>query len=243
MTADKKIAIIGAGACGVMVLNYLVEGFAGSGETKVCIYLIEKGKEFGPGLAYSTPLDSHILNMRTDTMSAFADDPDHFSRWLANRSKSAGTDNYGIESYPPRKIYGEYLKDLLAGALQKANKAGIRVERVNDEAVGLNRTDEGYSISFKNHPAVQSRFTVLALGNFPSAGYSELDNIKGYYHYPWPAESILNNLPADKPVVIIGSGLSAIDTLHTCLGRLLRSFSLLSPRKLMIPQKVIKGDG
>ena len=217
MTANKTIAIIGGGASGVMVLNYLIEGFAGRGVSEVCIYLIEKDKEIGPGLAYSTPVDSHILNMRVDTMSAIVDDPDHFSRWLVNRSNSSVAEKYDSESYPPRKIYAEYIKDLFAGALRKANNAGIIVECVKDEAVSLERNNEGYSIGLRNHPAIQAGLTVLALGNFPNTGYSELKDFKGYFSYPWPAESILQNFPADKPVAIIGSGLSSIDAMHTCL--------------------------
>jgi uncharacterized NAD(P)/FAD-binding protein YdhS len=38
---------------------------------------------FGVGLAYSTGNPRHLLNVRADNMSAFADEPDHFARWLA----------------------------------------------------------------------------------------------------------------------------------------------------------------
>jgi uncharacterized NAD(P)/FAD-binding protein YdhS len=217
MATKKTIAIIGAGACGVLVLNQLVAGLSRTRGQGAKIFLIEKGKEFGLGLAYSTLLASHILNMRADTMSAFPDDPDHFGRWLADSRKSGNTDEYDRKSFPPRKIYGDYLKDILSGALHKAEVAGIQIECINDEAINLSRTTEGYGITFKNIPPIRSDDTVLALGNFPSGNYDELDNIKGYFNSPWPVESILQNIPGNVSVAIIGSSLSAIDALHTLL--------------------------
>ena len=67
--ADNKtdISIIGAGASGIISVHQLVEKLLKSSfsSKKIRIYLFDRSGVFGPGLAYSTPLDSHLINMRT----------------------------------------------------------------------------------------------------------------------------------------------------------------------------------
>ncbi|MGO8972073.1 MAG: FAD/NAD(P)-binding protein [Steroidobacteraceae bacterium] len=50
------------------------------------IVLIERSTTVGLGLAYRTQNPNHLLNVRASNMSAFADDPAHFLRWLRARS-------------------------------------------------------------------------------------------------------------------------------------------------------------
>ena len=69
--------------------------------------------------------------------------------------------------------------------------------------------EDGSQISVDN--------AVLAPGNFPSSFLHELKGLKGYIPYPWPVPAITENVPRDKPVCILGAGLSAIDTLFTLL--------------------------
>ena len=76
------IAIIGSGASGTILASQIVEKLSRTTSEKVRIVLIEKNGDFGPGLAYSTPLESHILNMRASTMSAKKDQPNDFFEWM-----------------------------------------------------------------------------------------------------------------------------------------------------------------
>ncbi|WP_353682915.1 FAD/NAD(P)-binding protein [Mesorhizobium sp.] len=57
-----------------------------SGNAGLEVTIVEKRASLGRGLAYSTDLPEHVLNVRAANMSAFADDPDHFARWLKARS-------------------------------------------------------------------------------------------------------------------------------------------------------------
>jgi len=69
-----RIAIIGGGASGVIAAANLARASCGDAE----IVLIERRRDVGRGLAYSTRQPDHLLNVRASNMSAFADDPDHF---------------------------------------------------------------------------------------------------------------------------------------------------------------------
>ena len=73
-----RIAVIGAGFSGVMTAIHLLWRCK-PGER---VYLVERGDRVGPGLAYGTHNPRHLVNVRAENMSAFADEPDHFVRWL-----------------------------------------------------------------------------------------------------------------------------------------------------------------
>src|SRR5262245_62594715 len=73
-----RIAVIGGGFSGVMTAIHLLWR-CNPGER---VYLVERGDRVGPGLAYGTLHPRHLVNVRAENMSAFADEPDHFVRWL-----------------------------------------------------------------------------------------------------------------------------------------------------------------
>jgi len=70
------IIIVGGGASGVLLAAHLLS----DPSADIRVTLIEKRSAFGQGLAYSTTLDDHILNVSALGMSAYADDPEHFWR-------------------------------------------------------------------------------------------------------------------------------------------------------------------
>ena len=99
----RHVAVIGGGASGTLQALHLKR--AGADVT-----LIERGAAAGRGVAYGTTRPEHLLNVPARRMSAWADDPGHFSRWYAD---VAGATE---EDYAPRMVYGDYLTGLLAEA-------------------------------------------------------------------------------------------------------------------------------
>jgi uncharacterized NAD(P)/FAD-binding protein YdhS len=90
-----KIAIVGGGASGALQALHLAE--AGLSD----VTLIERARPPGRGVAYSTLRPEHLLNVSARRMSAFAHDPDHFSRWFGQRHGG------GPEDFAPRMVYGD----------------------------------------------------------------------------------------------------------------------------------------
>ena len=219
--ANKKqtIAIIGGGASGTILVNQLIEKISNNSSRGLSIFLIEKDGNFGPGLAYSTPLASHILNMRADTLGISNDNPEHFAEWLKEKKTSFPDDITSSmdPAYPPRKVYGEYIKDVLESALNRASSVNSDIELVKGEAVDINRKGDVTDILMADGSIISANYTVLSPGNFSSAFLDELKGVKGYIPYPWPASQILDTVPKEDPVCILGTGLSAIDTLFTLL--------------------------
>ena len=215
-----SVAIIGAGASGTILASQIVEKTLNKPDVNVTVFLIEKGADFGPGLAYSTPLSSHILNMRADTLGVEKDNPLHFIEWI-KKQENAGFNEFSSEkyniNYPPRKLYGKYLRYILDSAIKKALSGKCSLELINGEVIDIEHNGSTIQVRIANGNLISVDYAVLAPGNFPSSFLKELKGLKGYIPYPWPVSIITENIPRDNPVCILGTGLSAIDTLFTLL--------------------------
>src|SRR4026208_2400520 len=99
------IVVVGGGASGVLLAAHLLSDPGAS----IRVTLSEKRPAFGQGIAYSTTLDDHVLNVSAFGMSAYADDPEHFWRWLKEGGRVAGDDP---RVYVARHVYAEYLAEI-----------------------------------------------------------------------------------------------------------------------------------
>ncbi|MDR3638562.1 MAG: FAD/NAD(P)-binding protein [Isosphaeraceae bacterium] len=204
-TADTStIAIVGGGFSGALVAAQL----AALAETApLRIALFEKGDRFARGLAYGTRCDHHLLNVPAGLMSALPDEPSHFLDWLRARDPDA---QHG--TFAPRRVYGDYLEDLLA---QAARRPGVSIDMICDEVVDIKEDDSGgpVHLSTRSGRSVRAARVVLALGHQPPQEPLAWDGpvpAGAYAGDPW-APGVLEGLAEDDSVVLIGTGLSAID--------------------------------
>ncbi|MCY7345784.1 MAG: FAD/NAD(P)-binding protein [Pyrinomonadaceae bacterium] len=202
----KKITIIGGGATGTLLAINLIKS-AGDGEP-LEINLIEKSERFGRGVAYSTVTDFHLLNVPANKMGAFADDLDHFHRWLTAR-------NYDFfpNDFVPRRLYGEYLRELFAETF-KSKPPHVAVNLLDDEAIDVLLDDVRAQVILRSGEVVYADKIVLAFGNFPpphpkSENQSFIESDK-YFQNPWSA-AIYEKINKDDDVFVIGTGLTAVD--------------------------------
>ena len=72
---NRKIAIIGMGASGTLVLRELSEALSGSDSVEILLF--EMQNEIGPGIPYSTSSsdDAFLINMRSFQMSLDKNNP------------------------------------------------------------------------------------------------------------------------------------------------------------------------
>ena len=189
---EQRVAIIGGGFSGAMLAVRLAE-------TGIASTLIERSGEFGPGVAYSTGFERHLLNVRSDRMGAVARRPDDFVRWLETRHPRQADP----EGFAPRRLYGLYVKDRLAAA--DAAHPGL-IGRVTGEAVAI----EGTTVRLSDGRRVEADSVVLATGN-PAPGTAARAERGGrIVSDPW-APCALDPIGPDEDVVIIGTGLTMVD--------------------------------
>jgi uncharacterized NAD(P)/FAD-binding protein YdhS len=103
--ASLPVIIVGGGFSGAMLAARLTE----MGQATA---LIERGEQVGLGVAYSTPLDDHRLNVRAERMSARPDRPADFTDWLADHAPTYADPN----GFAPRRLYGSSLSTSFSSA-------------------------------------------------------------------------------------------------------------------------------
>jgi len=205
------VLIIGGGFSGVITAINLLK----KSQTASTFGLINDKFPLSRGIAYSTNEPYHLLNVPAGKMSAFPDEPNNFVDWLATHPDFSSTEELHT-LFIPRIVYGEYIQHLLNSQIQSSPST---LHQIKDEAIALKVESNGYKVSLKNpQQKVQSPKIVLALGNALPFNVLQKYNItnqtKRYITNPWDFERI-KQIPSDKDIVIIGSGLTTVDLLLT----------------------------
>jgi uncharacterized NAD(P)/FAD-binding protein YdhS len=180
--------IIGGGATGVLSAMHLLR----SAEPPR-ITIVEPGSELGDGIAYGTRDPAHLLNVRAGCLSALPDDPDHFTKWVGQQTAA---DN---QSFLPRHLYGEYLRSVLGP-----------VEHIRARAVQVSPRRTGARITLSNGAILAADRVILATGSSPTTWPAGLGGGPNWIEDPW-TPGALADLHPDAPVLLVGTGLTAVD--------------------------------
>ncbi len=214
------ITIIGGGACGLAVFAELVTQLRlRPHTTHLSIFIVEKDPEIGPGLAFGTRQFGHLLNTPADLMSLYPHEGHHFQNWLtaheAERQEALAEVPVETHDYPPRRLYGDYLEGQFRQTEAVARAAGIRTEVLHDEALDLLPVGNQAIVRLASGRKLPTDVTVLAMGTPRPGTYRHLEGLSRYFDFPWPSSALTEQIPPDADVAILGSSLSAIDTLMT----------------------------
>ncbi len=221
--ARPTLVICGNGASAVALLHALAIRSRGA----LDIFVIGDG-ELGHGLAYATRHPDHRLNAPASRMSIDPDAPGHFVQWLTSRD--LWSDDWP-DQFVSRIHYGRYLADVAQAA---AARPHLAVRFVRGEIVSLTRNRDGWRVAHRTGQ-IDADFVVLATGNdMPSPLAPRLDPaVRGLVvDNPWT----LPPMRADERVLILGTGLTAIDTLLSLSGRDRRHDITLLSRHGLLPQ-------
>ena len=205
------IIIVGSGYSGTMVAVHLARAQSG-----LRVALIDRSKAFGRGVAYGTADPRHLLNVQADQMGAFPDDIGHFYRWLQNHPQNlaaAGIHELRPDAYIPRRIFGDYIQDLLAEACALPGTLDV----IHDEIIDMvRREDGGFHLTGRTGRKLRAAQVVLALGNFPPGEAKQ--NREGerawFMNNPYAPE-VHAKLAEPGDILIIGTGLTSLDLLLT----------------------------
>ncbi|OUL36847.1 hydroxyacylglutathione hydrolase [Nostoc sp. T09] len=202
--SPSTIAIIGGGFSGSLVAANILR----NATIPVSIKLIERNSEIGKGVAYSTTVISHLLNVPAGKMSAFTDEPNHFLRWLHRNGHAEST----ASTFVPRKVYGEYVQAILNEAEANA-PAYVRLERIVDEAIAIETTSYSTKVQLSSGQWLHVQKAVLALGNFPALlpqPIAALGKDHRYVKDAWSSDAIADLNPEDS-ILLVGTGLTMVD--------------------------------
>jgi uncharacterized NAD(P)/FAD-binding protein YdhS len=207
-----RLVICGGGASAVLLLAALKERSARPIEVSV----MEPRDQPGAGVAYSTACPVHLLNTRACNMSANGDSGD-FLRWLQRERPLRGF-NWGPEDFAPRRYYGEYLQSQLLAVRMASN---IQMSWLRTAAAGVVARGDGWEVIPAHGESTFADIVVLATGNEAPAPFGSDLSPQGQrlvLNNPWEAER-KNEIAPDAPVLIAGTGLTAVDVVAELLHR------------------------
>jgi len=194
----KVVTIVGGGASGLLTALHVLDRV----DAPTRVVVVEPRAELGRGVAYGTTNPEHLLNTRAGCMSAYPDRPGHFAEW-ARRSGVTGADDF-----LPRSWFGDYLQSLVGA-----------VEHVRAEAVDVLPHGDGAKVVLANGSVVPSDHVVLAPGPSPQRWPAPLRH-RGprWIGDPWARGALAALRPGD-PVLLVGTGLTAVDIALELAGR------------------------
>ena len=218
----KRIGIIGAGFSGTMTAVHLLQ----NASEPIELFIINQKESFIRGIAYNPYSQKHLLNVPTAKMGAFADKPGHFLDWVMQQKNYSDKEKEIVgNSFLPRFLYGDYLENVWKETVNfpKAKRSTVKIIEsiVSDAALENNAC----ILSLDNGEKITVDYCVLASGNHlpgnPKIKNTAFYQSKNYFRNPWDKKAV-SNLGSDKPVLIIGNGLTMVDTV---LGLLEQGFT------------------
>jgi uncharacterized NAD(P)/FAD-binding protein YdhS len=215
--ADTSIAVIGGGFTGSLLAIHLLR----KAPPGTRVHLLDRSGRFGSGLAYGTQHAGHLFNAPAGRMSAFADRPRNFLNWLGRRSDQVLAGVVPVEgAFVPRHLYGAYLRDLLLDALCGAAPDTLVLR--HDDVVALDEEGARLTLHLASGERLPVDAAVVAGGNFPAVPVLSTDaafrRSRRWRPDPW-ANDALRGLDPTAPVLLIGTGLTMVDSTVSLLAQ------------------------
>ncbi len=231
------LSIIGGGLTGTAMLWQCIRQARMAADrhpglpSRMRLRIFEKQKQFGPGFPHNNAnvLQFHITNMCASDMGIFPENPEDFQSWtvrnlsfLIERFNWFGPFLDQQDDFPavcghyPRAIMGEYLKTRFFQAVALARQMGITVElHCCTEVFEMQHDSEGFRLFCRN-PATGERSVIKAGQVLIATGHWQKESRDpNFFPSPWPALMLRQRIPMGAKVGIIGTSLSAIETLLT----------------------------
>ncbi|MEO7276530.1 MAG: FAD/NAD(P)-binding protein [Sphingomicrobium sp.] len=198
MKSDRglPVAIIGGGFSGTMLAAQLAR-------RGIASVLIDGSGRMGRGVAYSTTEGAHLLNVRTEEMSAWSGESEHFARSFA-------PGDHDPRGFAERRQFGRYLGTILDEAV-----ASGKATPVQASAIGAARSGPGWRVDLDTGESVEAAAVALALGNQQPEALRALAGAgPRFIADPWAADSraaVADLARTGEAALLVGTGLTMVD--------------------------------
>lgn len=217
---EKRIVVVGGGFSGVAFAIQLVRRV----QARVHVSIVEPKKLLGHGLAYSAVDPDHRLNGPINAMVIDPENTDELLEWCQARDIIEND----LEAHVPsghvflrRSVIGDYLSYQALGHASHRG-FGSTVRHICDVATDVQKNPNDFLVKTSSCGDLIADMVILATGN-PTPGLTKPFAPEHAEHPRIIANPLiagcLDKIPVDAPVLIVGSGLTALDQLSTLLRR------------------------
>lgn len=194
MIKPQSIVIVGGGFAGVAAAYHLLE----RGSPQARISLVERGSKVGRGVAYGVTSPLYRLNVPASRMSIDPRKPDDFVLWAG----ATATPN----AFLPRALYGAYVEAALTKAMREG-RSELCV--IRGDVSGI---DED-SVQLSDGRILSADIVILATGLAPRIAPRWMTSDPRIID-SWDERGLVSLSPRGR-VLVLGSGLSALDVIAT----------------------------
>lgn len=220
-TQPPRIVIVGGGFTGACAAVQAVR----LSRQAMSITVLDPDEQPGLGLAYRSADPDHRLNAPTFVHSMLPDDAWHFSRWCAQQGLAAADPQAWRadgSSYIRRSDFGRYIGATLREHSQ-GWPSGATISHRRDTALGLADGPGGLQVQAALGPPLPADLVLVASGHplpqLPPACAAGLAAHPAVIEHPLGQPQRLHAIPAQAQVLLLGSGLTALDVLSTLVRR------------------------
>ena len=188
----RSVVVVGGGFTGVALAYHLLK----NGSSDLRITIVERGPWLGRGLAYGVDSIRFRLNVPASRMSLDPTVPDDFVRFAGAEASP--------HAFLPRNQYGNYVVQRLAEAIRQG---GGKLRVVRGDAVAVGERE----VKLADGRSLEAEVVTLATGIAPRLSPNWLAADPRIVD-AWD-ECALATLPRDGRILVLGSGLTAVDVL------------------------------
>ena len=186
----------------------------------------------GAGQAFGCVNDDFRLNVRAELMQVWPDDPGHFASWAATNITTDRDANTDVGAFYRRRDFASYIASEI-----RERPALASLPHFKASAMNISPAAGGWNIELDDGSATSASRIVLATGNPPPVWpfRKQIADSPSLVRVPWRGDWP-DTIDSDARIVVIGSGLTALDALHTLRRRHHRGkITLIAPDGLLPP--------
>jgi len=211
--AQVDAAIVGGGFSGLLALVHLCRALPSG-----TFAIMESHPLHFPGAAYGGCDSQHLLNVPAGRMGPITEDSASFHRWLEKRMPG----KFLADAFVPRALFGAYLTEFVA---DEVARSGAHVSFVRAAVIDMHDMQSHVNLTLDfvggdatgvspRQQSMAARSVVIAPGlpasPAPWADHAHDVPAGALIPDPWKPGSLLG-IPPDAEIMLIGSGLTAID--------------------------------
>lgn len=212
-----RVTIVGGGFTGASAAVQLVR----ASPVAIEITVIEPRPRVGNGLAYSTNDQDHRLNAPMEGHLVDPSDPAALQRWC-KKHQIAENDRGAVASdgslFLRRKDFGAFVSDTVRSHARSAT--GSKIQHLRDMATDVSPRAGAVDVRTRDGRLLTSELLVVATGNatprLPAEFAENMSASSAVVAVPTDLERV-HQVPKSARVLLIGSGLTALDVLSTML--------------------------
>ncbi|MCY3813369.1 MAG: FAD/NAD(P)-binding protein [Gammaproteobacteria bacterium] len=211
---DYTIGIIGGGASGVALAARMVESLPVGLSTADLSIVLFDARGFNGGNAYAPDVHTNLMNTTCGAVDRNFGGAFGLLDWAQENATPPVHGGVSSDGYLPRPVVGEYLSGLLARTQRHAAARGLRFDLVQEEVVDTAAPAEpegNYTVCTRAGNDFAAEYLYLALGHLEPARTEAYQYADGYFHNAYPIRRLVEEIPKEAKVGVLGTRLTAID--------------------------------